>query len=188
MHLNSINLATTRNHGTRKETKQFFSLKTPSKWTQTSTTRCSLTTDAELAGHITSLPSLPNYSNMTPLSSRYLAKGYADDELKDAAESMKFASQLGIHIPHIQRILQADDGFYCIMDRIPGTTLDTVWPELGWITSLRVASNFFALSAACGQLFQPPLNHWQLAYAGHISSTSLSVCHPDQPSTKSMLS
>ncbi|KAI5860894.1 ankyrin repeat protein [Durotheca rogersii] len=96
-------------------------------------------TEAELISHITSLPSLPDFSNIIPLSSKYLAKGYAKDELEDATESMKFASQLGIRVPHIQRIIQVDDGFYCIMDRIPGTTLDMAWPELGWVASLRLA-------------------------------------------------
>lgn len=101
--------------------------------------RLSAYTDAELVSYITSFPSLPNFSNVIPLSCKYLAKGYAGDELEDAAESMKLACQLGIRVPRIQRIIQADDAFYCIMDRIPGTTLDVAWPELGWIASLRLA-------------------------------------------------
>ncbi|RSM14828.1 hypothetical protein CDV31_005262 [Fusarium ambrosium] len=102
-------------------------------------TRLSNYTDTELIDRITSLPSLPNFSNIVPLSSQYLAKGYAEDELEDAVESMKFASRLGIHVPRIQRIIQFDNAFYCIMDRIPGETLDRIWPELGWIASLRLA-------------------------------------------------
>ena len=83
-------------------------------------------TDTELIDYITSIPSLPNFSNIIPLSSQYLAKGYAEDELEDAVESMKFASRLGIHVPCIQRIIQFDNAFYCIMDRISGETLDTM--------------------------------------------------------------
>lgn len=96
-------------------------------------------TDAELVGYITSLPSLPNYSNIIPLSSKYLVKDYRQDQFEDAAESMKLASQLDIHVPHIRRVIQHDRGLYCIMDRIPGATLDMAWPKLGWISSLRLA-------------------------------------------------
>lgn len=96
-------------------------------------------TDLDLINHITSLPSLPNFSNIVPLSPKYLAKGYAKDELEDAVSAMQVASQLGIRVPHVQRIVQVDDVFYCIMDRISGTALDIAWPELGWISSLRLA-------------------------------------------------
>lgn len=81
------------------------------KWTH-STTRDSFTyTDAELVGYITSLPSLPKYTHVIPLSSKYLAQDYAKEEFEDAAESMKFACQLGIQVPHIQRITQVDRAF-----------------------------------------------------------------------------
>ncbi|KAF5967352.1 protein kinase-like domain-containing protein [Fusarium bulbicola] len=96
-------------------------------------------TDAELIKHITSLPHLHKFSNIVPLSSRYLAKGYAENELEDAVRAATSASQLGIHVPSIQRIVRGDDSLYCIMDRISGTTLDIAWPDLGWITSLRLA-------------------------------------------------
>lgn len=96
-------------------------------------------TDAEIVDYITSLPGLPKFSNIIPLSSKYLAKGYPEDELEDAVRSVEFASQLGIYVPRIQRTVQVDDAFYCIMDCIPGKTLDVEWPELGWIASLRLA-------------------------------------------------
>ena len=102
-------------------------------------TRVQSYTDIEIIDSITSLPSLPGFSNIIPLSSRYLAKGYAEDELEDAVRSMELASELGIRVPHIQRIIHIDNAFYCIMDRIPGTTLDMKWPQLGWIASLRLA-------------------------------------------------
>lgn len=73
---------------------------------------------------------------------------------------MEFASQLGIRVPRIQRSIQIDDGFYCIMDWIPGQTLDVEWPELGWIASLRLAFKLrqiirrlrSAESISCGSL------------------------------------
>ncbi|KPM45048.1 hypothetical protein AK830_g1431 [Neonectria ditissima] len=96
-------------------------------------------TDADLVDHINSLPGLPNCSKITPLSSKYLAKNYREEELEHAVRSTKFASQLGIPVPHIYRTVPADYGVYCIMDRIPGIPLDMAWPELGWVASLRLA-------------------------------------------------
>ncbi|KAF4464214.1 kinase-like domain [Fusarium albosuccineum] len=97
-------------------------------------------TDTEISDCIASLPNLPGYSTVTPLSSKYLSKGYRQDEFEDAAKSMEFASQLGIHVPRIRRTIEDDEGgIYCVMDRIPGTTLDEKWPELGWIASIRIA-------------------------------------------------
>lgn len=51
-------------------------------------------TDAELIEHITSLPHLHNFSNVIPLSFKYLAKGYTENELEDAVRATTFASQL----------------------------------------------------------------------------------------------
>ncbi|KAI1376825.1 ankyrin repeat protein [Hypoxylon crocopeplum] len=95
--------------------------------------------DAEIIDYITSLPRLPKFSHIIPLSSKYLAKSYPEDEFEHAVKSVEFASQLGIRVPHIQRTARVDGGYYCVMDRIPGKTLDVVWLELSWITSLRLA-------------------------------------------------
>ncbi|KAI2602397.1 ankyrin repeat protein [Hypoxylon sp. NC1633] len=96
-------------------------------------------TDAEIVNYITSLPGLPKFQNIIPLSLNYLAKGHLQNELEDAVKSTEFASRLGIRVPHIQRTVQVDRDYYCIMDRVPGKTLDVIWPELGWIASLRLA-------------------------------------------------
>ncbi|KAG6218358.1 hypothetical protein E4U34_004187 [Claviceps purpurea] len=97
-------------------------------------------TDSDLVKHLRVLPWPTSIVRVVPLSDKYFAKGYAKwYEVEDAVSAMKFASQLGIHVPHIQRIVKDDDGFCCIMDRIPGTTLDIAWHELGWIASLRLA-------------------------------------------------
>lgn len=114
----------------------YHTLKMESKFDDT---RLLSYSDADLISYITSLPPLPNYSNIIPLSSKYLAKGHTEDEVEDVVRSMEFASQLGIRIPHIHRIVWADSGPFCVMDRVPGTTLDIAWPELGWISSLRLA-------------------------------------------------
>ncbi|KAG6309835.1 hypothetical protein E4U22_003648, partial [Claviceps purpurea] len=66
-------------------------------------------TDAELFDHISSLPSLPEFSNVVSLSPKYLAKGYAKwDMVEDSLSAMKFASQLGIQVPHIERVIHGD--------------------------------------------------------------------------------
>jgi hypothetical protein len=88
-------------------------------------------TDTELIQYIESLPSLPKYSNVIPLSAKYLAKGYAGYEFEDAISAQKSASQLSIGVPHIHPIIQDDDGFYCIMEWILGEALDMAWLGLG---------------------------------------------------------
>ncbi|KAG5969580.1 hypothetical protein E4U56_008251 [Claviceps arundinis] len=96
-------------------------------------------TDSYLYNHITSIPTPPLAGRAVPLSEKYFAKGYAlREDLEDAVSAMKFASQLGIQVPHVHRINRGD-GFYCIMDRVPGTTLEIAWHGLGWIASLRIA-------------------------------------------------
>ncbi|CCE32883.1 uncharacterized protein CPUR_06749 [Claviceps purpurea 20.1] len=96
-------------------------------------------TDSDLINHISSLPRTLDDGRAMPISNNYFAKGYARwEQMEDAVSAMKFASQLGIRVPHVHRIVHGDD-FYCIMDRIPGTTLDIAWHELGWIASLRLA-------------------------------------------------
>ncbi|KAG6252287.1 hypothetical protein E4U24_000584 [Claviceps purpurea] len=88
-------------------------------------------TDSEIFEYISSLPLLPDYGAIVPLSHKYLANVYATwDEVEDAVSAMKFASQLGIHVPHVHRIVVHDRDFYCIMDRIPGTALNVAWHEL----------------------------------------------------------
>ncbi|KAG6160402.1 hypothetical protein E4U11_003985 [Claviceps purpurea] len=95
--------------------------------------------DSDLINHINSLPWTMDDGRAMPISNNYFAKGYArKEEIEDAVSAMKFASQLGIRVPRVHRIVR-DVGFHYIMDRIPGTTLDKAWHELGWIASLRLA-------------------------------------------------
>ena len=96
-------------------------------------------TDAQIYDHIVSLSTLSDYRNITPLSSKYLAKSYHKDNVADAMRSVEFASQLGIRVPRIHRIIKVNESIFCIMDRIPGEPLDTLWPKLGWLASLQVA-------------------------------------------------
>lgn len=96
-------------------------------------------TDAQLTHYIDTLPSLPNYSNITLLSPKYVSKAYMEEEVEDAIQAIKFASGLGIQVPRIKRRLQVGDCVYCIMDRIHGATLDTEWSKLGWFASVRLA-------------------------------------------------
>ncbi|KAG6015664.1 hypothetical protein E4U43_004973 [Claviceps pusilla] len=96
-------------------------------------------TDSDLLKQITFHPRLPRYPNISLLSEKYLAKGCMKYELDDGVTAMQVASQLDIRLPHVHRIVQQDNAFYCIMDRIPGIALDEAWPNLGWISSLRLA-------------------------------------------------
>ncbi|KAG6276397.1 hypothetical protein E4U48_001633 [Claviceps purpurea] len=49
-------------------------------------------TDSEIFEYISSLPSLPDYGAIVPLSHKYLAKAYATwDEVEDAVSAMNLA-------------------------------------------------------------------------------------------------
>ncbi|KAG6049453.1 hypothetical protein E4U39_006056 [Claviceps sp. Clav50 group G5] len=88
-------------------------------------------TDSYLCNHITSIPTPTLAGRAVPLSEKYFAKGYAlREDLEDAVSAMKFASQLGIQVPHVHRISVAM-GSTASMDRVPGTTLEIAWHELG---------------------------------------------------------
>ncbi|KAG5996271.1 hypothetical protein E4U52_006899 [Claviceps spartinae] len=96
-------------------------------------------TDSDLINHLKSLPWTIDDGRAIPISHSYFVKGYArKEDIEDAVSAMKFASQLGIRVPRVHRIVRGV-GFYYIMDRVPGTTLDKAWHELGWIESLRLA-------------------------------------------------
>ncbi|KAG8411156.1 hypothetical protein J3459_016601 [Metarhizium acridum] len=61
--------------------------------------------DAQISHFIKTLPTLPKYSHITLLSTKYLAKAYLRDDAEDAIKATKFASELGIHVPQIKRTL-----------------------------------------------------------------------------------
>ncbi|KZZ92026.1 ankyrin repeat protein [Moelleriella libera RCEF 2490] len=105
-------------------------------------------TDAELIGYLHTLPSLEP-SAVWLLSSKYLAKRYRAEDFDDAVQSLVFASQLRISVPRIRRMICNKRFSYCIMDVIPGQTLEVAWPDLGWVASLRLA---FQLRQIVGRL------------------------------------
>ncbi|KAG5946030.1 hypothetical protein E4U59_004694 [Claviceps monticola] len=75
-------------------------------------------TNSEIFEYISSLPSLPDYGAIVPLSHKHLDEAHASwDEVEDAVSAMKLASQPGIHVPHVHRIVVHNRDFYCIMDQ-----------------------------------------------------------------------
>ncbi|KAG6023229.1 hypothetical protein E4U40_004095 [Claviceps sp. LM458 group G5] len=113
-------------------------------------------TDSYLCNHITSIPTPTLAGRAVPLSEKYFAKGYAlREDLEDAVSAMKFASQLGIQVPHVHRIIRGD-GLYCIMDRVPGTTLEIAWHELVQAHPRRdTYVNIFSDEADAGRMIHP---------------------------------
>lgn len=78
------------------------------------------------------------------LSPRFVAKRYMDrDEADDAAKAAEVARGLGVRVPRVWRTIpdvdddaEYDDGAYCIMDRVEGSTLEEKWSSLGWIATI----------------------------------------------------
>lgn len=96
-------------------------------------------TDAQITHYIDISPTLTNYSNVSLLSPKYVAKAYSKHEAEDAMKAMELASTLGIHVPRTQRTVRVDGIIYCIMDRIQGSTLAAEWMTLGWFATIRLA-------------------------------------------------
>jgi serine/threonine protein kinase len=95
--------------------------------------------DSEVALQIVSSPSCASSSRVFSLSPNLLAKQYDPLELEDSLKASAVASQLGIRVPFVRRVVQNDKNAYTIMDRLEGTTLDVSWTELGWFTTVKLA-------------------------------------------------
>lgn len=98
--------------------------------------------DAELVCRIIGSPSLPSPSlapRIRLLSSNFLAKYYNPDEVEDMIHATDIACRLGIRTPTTKRIIRNGPDAYCVMDRIPGRTLEELWPSLSWFNTIKLA-------------------------------------------------
>ncbi|KAF1847825.1 kinase-like protein [Cucurbitaria berberidis CBS 394.84] len=95
--------------------------------------------DAELVCHIDKSPRLTPFSAISLLSTRYLAKTYVPEALEDSVRAVEVARQLGVRVPDIKRTIKSNDGAFCIMECIEGTTLEEAWAKLGWFASIKLA-------------------------------------------------
>lgn len=53
-------------------------------------------------------------------------------------KAIDIACQLGIRAPTVKRIIRNGLNAYCVMDRIPGRTLEDVWTQLGWFVTVKL--------------------------------------------------
>ena len=95
--------------------------------------------DTELVRYIIDSPSLASTSRVSLLSSNFIAKHYNPDEVEDMIHATDIACKLGIRAPTTKRIIKNGPNAYCIMDRIPGKTLEDVWTHLSWFTTIKLS-------------------------------------------------
>lgn len=94
--------------------------------------------DTKLVRHIIGSPSLASAPGVSLLSSNFLAKHYEPDEVEDMISATDIACQLGIRAPTAKRIIRNGPDAYCVMDRIPGRTLEDVWTQLSWLITIKL--------------------------------------------------
>ncbi|KAJ7581492.1 ankyrin repeat protein [Mycena floridula] len=59
----------------------------------------------------------------------------------DEVSALALASSIGIRVPVVHRVVPQTNriGEYVIMDRVQGQTLDELWPNLGWWSTIKLA-------------------------------------------------
>ena len=95
--------------------------------------------ETELIKHILASPPLAPISRVHLLSKNLLAKYYEPPLVDDALKAMDTAHRLGIRVPCVKRTIQSGDSVWCIMERIPGDTLEIVWSQLSWFTTIKLS-------------------------------------------------
>jgi len=94
--------------------------------------------DADLVQCIQKSPRLPHHSGIFILSANLIAKNCPFELLQDAVGAMEAATQLGVRVPAVKRIVTSNGDTYLIMERIDAVTLEA-WPKLGWFTTVKLA-------------------------------------------------
>ncbi|KAI0146210.1 hypothetical protein GGR57DRAFT_289419 [Xylariaceae sp. FL1272] len=79
----------------------------------------------------------PRLINITPAS---VSKAYgSQEELEDTALAIDRALEIGIRTPRITRVVQQEDIYECISERIHGSNIMDCWADLGWLAIIRLA-------------------------------------------------
>lgn len=94
--------------------------------------------DTELVSRIHSSPSPASTRGISLLSSNFLSKFYRPHEAEDMIRATDIACQLGIRVPALKRIVRDGEDTYCVMDRIPGRTLEEAWTQLSWFLTIKL--------------------------------------------------
>ena len=95
--------------------------------------------ETELMEYILASPPLAPISSVHLLSKNLLAKHYEAPLVEDALKAMDKAHQLGIRVPCVKRTIRSGYNVWCIMERIPEATLENVWRQLSWFTTIKLS-------------------------------------------------
>ncbi|KAH7918557.1 hypothetical protein BV22DRAFT_905245 [Leucogyrophana mollusca] len=103
-------------------------------------------TDFELLSFVKNAPALvtTRVETTRALSQNLVAKFVGGDEADNEIAAIEFARKLDIRVPVVRRgpIRNTDTytgGHYFVLERVHGPTLEQLWPEIGWVRTLRVA-------------------------------------------------
>jgi serine/threonine protein kinase len=88
--------------------------------------------DTELVRRIIGSRPLASAPGISLLSSNFLAKYYKADEVEDMINVTDIAA------PTAKRIIRNGRHAYCVMDRIPGGTLEDLWTHLSWFDTIKL--------------------------------------------------
>lgn len=79
-------------------------------------------------------------ASVIEVSDSYVAKRYYEEAaVEDAKRAMLMAQALGVSVPTLRRIIRREDIFELIQARIHGHELMAVWPNIGLISTVRLA-------------------------------------------------
>lgn len=109
--------------------------------------------DTDLAEHIARLcKETGRTSHVVSLSDLYFAKRYYKrEDVDDAKSAILKASELGISVPKIKRVLPCgDDVFEIIQTNTHGQDLMAIWPYLGLLSTARLVLQLGGMCGVCG--------------------------------------
>ncbi|KAK3937389.1 hypothetical protein QBC46DRAFT_416389 [Diplogelasinospora grovesii] len=96
--------------------------------------------DAELAEYIAHVrKARGDNSRVIEVSDLYFTKRYEEKDIEDTKCAMQNAEALGVSVPHLKRVIRRGPVFEFVQARIHGQNLMTVWPDLGLLSTVRLA-------------------------------------------------
>ncbi|KAL7619784.1 hypothetical protein AAE478_010326 [Parahypoxylon ruwenzoriense] len=96
--------------------------------------------DADLAEYIAHLRSARGgNTSVIEVSDSYFTKRYEEEDIEDAKCAMQKAEALGISVPSLKRVIRRGEVFEFVQARIHGQNLMVLWPDLGLLSTIRLA-------------------------------------------------
>ncbi|GAB1318414.1 Aminoglycoside phosphotransferase domain-containing protein [Madurella fahalii] len=82
----------------------------------------------------------PSITSLIDVSDAYVAKCYyKEEDVEDTKRAMLMAQGLGVSVPAFKRVIRREDTFELIQARIHGQDLMTIWPNIGLVSTVRLA-------------------------------------------------